>query len=240
MMPSNDRLLELMAQRATEGLADTESREFEELAAREPGADLDAFEYAAAAFQLAFLDIEPLPEEVARKIAVTVKSSPREAVRPAAPMRSLRTWSRSGWLAAAAMFVAALLFWPKAPGGPAIDEGRAVHLAWKPAEPAGRYCDVTGEVVWDETAQRGYMVFRGLPVNDPKVEQYQLWIVDGRKDHYRHPVDGGVFDATSTGEIRVPFDAKLPVERAATFVLTAEQPGGVVVSDGPFLVLASR
>ena len=53
-------------------------------------------------------------------------------------------------------------------------------------------------------------------------------------------VDGGVFDSTSTGEIRIPIRAKLPVEGASTFVLTAEQPGGVVVSDGPFLVVAAR
>jgi hypothetical protein len=47
-------------------------------------------------------------------------------------------------------------------------------------------------------------------------------------------VDGGVFDvtpqATASGDVIVPFRAKLPVGKAAAFVVTMEQPGGVVVS----------
>ncbi len=52
------------------------------------------------------------------------------------------------------------------------------------------------------------------------------------------PVDGGVFDITGEGEVIVPIDAKLPIGTPAVFAITLEQPGGVVVSDGPLLVIA--
>lgn len=228
MMPRNERLLALMAERATEGLDPSESREFDRLASSEPDADPDALDYAAAALQLAYLDIEPMPRELAERIR------PR-ASRPAAVRRpAIR------WVAVAAVLALAFFFWLRAPAETPLDEANAVRLAWKPVEVEGAFGRVSGEVVWDEASQRGYLVLRGLPVNDPQVEQYQLWIVDGRENRYKHPVDGGVFDSASTDEIRVPIDAKLRVERANTFVLTAEQPGGVVVSDGPFLVVAAR
>ena len=52
-----------------------------------------------------------------------------------------------------------------------------------------------GEVVWSAAEQRGYLRIAGLPVNDPKARQYQLWIFDARRDE-RYPVDSGVFDVT--------------------------------------------
>ncbi|MHC4939379.1 MAG: anti-sigma factor domain-containing protein [Planctomycetota bacterium] len=214
MMPQNERLLELMAQRATEGLDRVASREFEQLAAHEPDTELEAFDYAAAALQLAYLDVEPMPAEVVARI-----HQPR-------PARRIWPWVTL----VAAMLALTVLLWPR--------ELEGARFPWSPV--AEGYAGVSGEVVWDEASQSGFMVLRGLPVNDPKVEQYQLWIVDGREGHYKHPVDGGVFDCPSTGEVRVPINAKLRVEKASTFVLTAEQPGGVVVSDGPFLVVAKR
>ncbi|QOJ01431.1 MAG: anti-sigma factor [Phycisphaeraceae bacterium] len=87
---------------------------------------------------------------------------------------------------------------------------------------------VSGDVVWDEPGQRGYMVFHGLRVNDPKVEQYQLWIVDERGLGQR--VSGGVFDASPTGPTIVPISPGLPVRNAAIFAVTIEPPGGVAVS----------
>jgi len=87
---------------------------------------------------------------------------------------------------------------------------------------------VSGEVVWHQDLQQGYMVFENLPVNDPSAEQYQLWIVDGAPTH---PVDGGVFDVTSSGEVIVPIDPKLEIKNPVAFGVTVEPPGGVVVSD---------
>jgi hypothetical protein len=88
--------------------------------------------------------------------------------------------------------------------------------------------DVAGDVVWHNDSQIGFMRFVGLPVNDVTVEQYQLWIIDpGRDDE---PIDGGVFDSNSSGEIVVPILAKLNVVSPQAFAITIEKPGGVVVS----------
>lgn len=89
--------------------------------------------------------------------------------------------------------------------------------------------DAGGEVLWNPNAQRGVMRFTGLRPNDSKVSQYQLWIFDDTRTH-RHPVDGGVFDISESGEVLVTFDAKIPVRDAVAFVVTEEEPGGVVVS----------
>jgi hypothetical protein len=95
---------------------------------------------------------------------------------------------------------------------------------------------VTGEVVWSDERQAGYMKFAGLAVNDPKQMQYQLWIVDPARD--KHPVDGGVFDVTSAGEVLVPIRRALAVKSPAAFAITREKPGGVVVSAGPLVLVA--
>ena len=58
-------------------------------------------------------------------------------------------------------------------------------------------------------------------------------------DRDRHPVDGGVFDVSGKGEVVIPIRAVLPVHGPSAFAITLEQPGGVVVSDGPLLVVAS-
>ena len=93
-------------------------------------------------------------------------------------------------------------------------------------------------VVWNDERQEGYMLLTGMPANDPATSQYQLWIVDPDRDE--NPVDGGVFDVPS-GEpsVVIPIDAKLAVSNPAVFAITREQPGGVVVSKGPLLVIAS-
>lgn len=88
---------------------------------------------------------------------------------------------------------------------------------------------VTGEVVWSDAEQKGYMTFRGLPVNDPNVEAYQLWIFEDAKLE-AHPKDGGVFNVTGTGEVIIPITAKLRTEDPKAFAITIEKPGGVVVS----------
>lgn len=64
---------------------------------------------------------------------------------------------------------------------------------------------------------------------DPAQRQYQLWIFDRNQDE-KTPVDGGVFDITSDGEVIIPIRAKLRVAEAYLFAVTIEKPGGVVVS----------
>lgn len=163
-----------------------------------------------------------------------------------------------GWLAAAAAIVLAAIGWyravaPPAPA-PTLREQFAqftrtapdvVRCAWAGKEPG--FENVSGEVVWSDQRQAGYMVLKGLPANDPTKKQYQLWVVDPQRD--KNPVDGGVFDIAATpsperqtvsGEVIVPIDCKLRVSDPKVFALTVEQPGGVVVSAGPLVVVAAR
>ncbi len=90
--------------------------------------------------------------------------------------------------------------------------------------------EASGDVAWSTTAQLGYMRFQGLKPNDPRVEQYQLWIFD-RNQPEKTPVDGGVFDVTSNDEVVVPIHPTLKVREPYLFAVTVEKPGGVMVSD---------
>jgi len=77
----------------------------------------------------------------------------------------------------------------------------------------------------------------GLPLGTVKTRlrrglkaQYQLWIVDPSRDADA-PVDGGVFDIPADGSpVVVPITAKLALSKPQAFVITLEQPGGVVKS----------
>ena len=117
-------------------------------------------------------------------------------------------------------------------GQGSVEDGRRELLesrqasTWKFAQG-----ETQGDVVWDPSRQEGYLRFRDLPANDPKATQYQLWILDGKRDT-RYPVDGGVFDIPAgREEVIIRIRAKLPVREATAFVITVERPGGVVVSD---------
>lgn len=112
-----------------------------------------------------------------------------------------------------------------------------VPVRWAESEdPAAMNAD--GEVWWDAARQRGVLRIRGLVPNDPRLAQYQLWIVDAERDA-RYPVDGGVFDIGRDGEVLVVIDARVPVRRATLFAVTLEAPGGVVVSTRERLVLTA-
>jgi anti-sigma-K factor RskA len=88
---------------------------------------------------------------------------------------------------------------------------------------------VSGDIVWSDERQEGYMRLRGLPANDANKETYQLLIFeDGNLEP--HPKDGGVFDVAADGEVVIPIDAKLRVREPKVFAITIEKPGGVVVS----------
>jgi Anti-sigma-K factor rskA len=175
------------------------------------------------------------------------------AAAPSPPNRSRS--AALAWFAAAACLVLALFAWfrqpppatqiaavpvpvpVEAPPPPTPAEERVAMLA-KPdvvkvvltatKDPAA--AGVTGDVVWDPNAQKGYLHFVGLAANDPQVRQYQIWIFDGERDQ-RYPVDGGVFDvpANST-EVVIPIHAELRVKSAKAFAVSAEKPGGAVVS----------
>lgn len=212
---------------------------------------------AVVAMLHAARQIQPLPPELRARLeggarayfAVRAQAprplrSPAEstpAPRVAAPGESMR--SRWGLAAlAAAASVAAIVGWwpssvePSAPQvvvAPAAVELRQKLLAEKDtllvaAQGTDFAKGASGDVVWQPRAQAGWMRLVGLPVNDPTVEQYQLWIFD---EAQKHPVDGGVFNVGAGGELLVPIDAKLRVAKPTLFAITIEKPGGVVVSD---------
>ncbi len=98
---------------------------------------------------------------------------------------------------------------------------------------------ITGEVVWSNSLQKGYVTFRGLPANDPAKETYQLWIVDENQDP-KTPVNGGIFNAQANGEIIVPINAELKIKKPKLFAVTQEKPGGVVVSKQEKLIAFAK
>lgn len=136
------------------------------------------------------------------------------------------------WLAVAAAAVAVIGWWPR-------DEERTRSVTREgllasadvlrvDAKGTELAANAGGDVVWSNQLQAGWMRIVDLPRNDPKVQQYQLWIFDAEQEH---PIDGGVFDVDAAGEILVPIDAKLRVAKPTLFAITVEKPGGVVVSD---------
>jgi hypothetical protein len=267
--PDEERLFDLMRERAVHGLGDDEMRELNRLAALHPDVDVDCYDRAAAALDLGFggLRVERMPAELARRVASLAprtgstaaiprapgvpastsrpRTADRAAAAPRAPSSGPRPDPRSpwfgwgGWIAAAAASVLVILGWTRSQSSPdpemlarelQAQVNRAqdhVVLPWKPTEdPDGR--NVSGELHWSTALQKGYMHFRGLPTNDPSQKQYQLWIFDKPRG-MDHPVDGGVFDVAA-GEVVIPIDAKIRVSDPALFAVTAELPGGVVVS----------
>jgi Anti-sigma-K factor rskA len=106
-------------------------------------------------------------------------------------------------------------------------ETQLIRVAWAPGKtPFAK--PVSGDVVWSNERQEGYMRFTNLPINDPTKEQYQLWIIDPSRDD--EPIDGGVFDVNSDGEVVIEIQEKLKVISPKAFAITIEKPGGVVVS----------
>ncbi len=141
----------------------------------------------------------------------------------------------NGWAAAAAILILALLITRKEqPTPPAQAELRlraqAADLIERKFEGLGDFKQVGGKVIWSDALQQGYMTLSGIPANNPNQAQYQLWIVDPARDP-DSPVDGGVFDIPSDGSpVVIPIVAKLALTKPQAFVITMEQPGGVVKS----------
>jgi hypothetical protein len=188
------------------------------------------------------------------------------AVVTLAVARPRRSGGSLGWFAAAACLVLAVIGWMRSPPAPlppvaqVIPEAPIVRPApVEPPTPAeertallaaptalkitlGATKDpaaagVSGDVVWDPVTQKGFLHFAGLKSNDPSVMQYQIWIFDGERDQ-RYPIDGGVFDVPGNApDIVIPIRAAVLVHKPAAFAVTAEKPGGVVVSDRAHVIV---
>lgn len=268
----SERLIDLSADFA---LGLTDPSEQQELDRLDPdhGARR-AFEAVAAELDIAFAETDPIdmPEGLETRLFAAIpdpqpqslhfpqgEPSPSSALAQA-PRAPLFPWL----VAAASLTLAAVVLLQPAPAASpdpqvaltaaqqrdallelhANDED-LLRYAWTPTEDPSVVAEVTGEVIWDEDRDEGYMTISGLEVNDPTQAQYQLWIFDttrrlgdlpqfdGPFDGLltQRPIDGGVFDITESGEVVIPIDPKILVKGAIAFAVTVEQPGGVVVSD---------
>jgi len=229
-----------------------ESGELDRLLRDHPKSDDASLDFAAAAIDLALGrgTLEPLPSGLRGRVAAEARrhlpasvASGAQAISPR-PSASRRIRS-VGWWAAAACFVLAVAgWWPHRIAPPdrlldrlLVDAKDTVRAPWSVLAEVE---NVSGDVVWSNDRQEGYLTFEGLPANDPTREQYQLWILD---DAQTHPIDGGVFDVPAGAggsRVIVPIDAKLRVARPNAFAITVEKPGGVVVSTRERLILLAK
>lgn len=258
MSPSDSNLrpdiLEILA---GDALGDLDTFERERLAGTLSESDrqnANELQQAAAVLQLALANRDSLsmPEALKIKIAsdaaqyLPARLSTEPVQRSASPIDVARTSSRErlAWFATAASLILAVSIWGwgnrtanEATVAISPTEARAALIAqaddrlrvdWA-AGTTPFAAPVVGDVVWSNSRQQGFLRFVGMPINDPNAEQYQLWIIDPKRDD--EPIDGGVFDVTESGEVIIPIDAKLRVVDPAAFAVTIEKPGGVVVSD---------
>lgn len=240
--PRDERLLELLADRALFGLSAEEDAELQTLLA---SSDVDAEELERLSADLARSYLpQPTPEMPAHVRTAILASAATSPV-PIPTAKTLRSGSRvSIFAVVAACVLCAVGGWwlgqyrretPLSQQREAMlaeakaGRGDAVIVKWNAtADPAG--AGASGDVVWSPSTQRGFMHFHKLAANDPRKSQYQLWIFDAKRDE-KYPVDGGIFDVPQGAEdVIVPIRASVPVNEATLFAITVEPPGGVVVS----------
>lgn len=256
-----NRFEELEAGRILGDLDAAETKEWQELSEELAcGPDL-SLELAAAAVETDSLGGNDLPDDVAdlvrRDIAKRSQGggTARTVALPAT-WRVILGSTRTAWAVAALfaiLFVAQALRSVPEPGKPvagppagispeqARDEllGKAGDLIVSDFGATEPFDRMSGKVVWSDALQEGYMTLSNLPANDPGENQYQLWIVDPDRDE--KPVDGGVFDIPPGKETAViPIRNPLAVKNPAAFVITLEQPGGVVVSKQEVVVALAK
>jgi hypothetical protein len=186
-----------------------------------------ALERAAAAATTGLVrerGMDPIPPALSARLKADLEGfvqPDRKVVRPRCG-RTVASWT--GWLAAAACLAWLLMLGPdRRPSGSTVpvaelaqrlqSDGSVLKVSFTPG-PAGE----GGEVLWSNQRQEGVLALHGIPPNDPRREQYQLWIVDPKRD------------------------AKLRIEQPTAFVITREQPGGVLKSQAtqPVLVASVR
>lgn len=258
------RLEELEAGAILGDLDREEYQEWLELSEQREGDRDSSLEFVAAAIESAYADENSaLPPSVAERL----QRSKADFVAPAlqsAQVVDLSAWRvlfgspQVGW-AMAALFAVLLVAValvenrnagvvpPVVTGPPRLspDEARDQLVSEAPDvlesefEGLGPYEQMSGKVVWSDERQEGYMTLTNLPANNPDKNQYQLWIVDPDRDE--KPVDGGVFDIPAGQSTAVvPIRNPLVVSGPEAFVITLEQPGGVVVSKQDVVVALAK
>lgn len=251
MIPSDSKMRfdELCAGRAMGDLTPEEERELMALG-RDLGLDADlAYELLAASLEIEGLgdSIEAPPAHLVARLHRSVAEASgagNVVVPPVSAWRRVIASPLSGWAAAAAVAMIAVLGSQKEKAvspaqGEASLRSEARDLVERNFAGLGEFQNAGGKVIWSDSLQKGYMTLTGIPVNDPKKSQYQLWIVDPKRDEA--PVDGGVFDIPTDGSpVVVPIAAKLALTNPQAFVITLEQPGGVVKSKQEHVVALAK
>lgn len=257
-----DAASEWLADRALTGIGDAAALTAVPSSRRLASALDESLELTAAAVDLAlFPPRETPPAGLRAKVTARLERIseaahgsaplPRSPAPPAtAPLTESPRW---GWYAAAvAVAIAAFAWWPNPRSRqvvePATPDALRLALLETPStrmiagactdDPLCAAQESCGDIVWNPERGEGYLHLVGLEPNDPQEFQYQLWIVDATRDE-RFPIDGGVFDIPADrDEVVVPIHAALPVGQAALFAVSVEKPGGTVVSDRRFVLVA--
>ena len=202
-----------------------------------------SFDYLLTELELDKTSSTPLPSSLTQKLGETTdqfisgdnKDSDDQKVTP------FVNWL--GWGIAACLAVL-LLLGPSEPKDATVAEkfevlkesSGSMLLEFAPA--SDPYAKVEGEVIWNDERQEGYMSLI-TAANNPKENQYQLWIVDPERDEL--PVDGGVFDIPEgVDKALIPIKNALEVDKPTLFVITLEQPGGVVKSKQEVVVAIAK
>ncbi|MEM0895816.1 MAG: anti-sigma factor [Verrucomicrobiota bacterium] len=177
----------------------------------------------------------------------TPSEEPPSRLRKVLPVLSFAT---AGWLAAACFAVLFIVNLGMKQGDDGnvsagavrnalVEQADSPEVTFSAFSGTAAFDSLSGDVVWSDSEQTGFMRLSGLAANDPTQAQYQLWIVDPTRAS--EPVDGGVFDIVAgSGESIVPIDAKLPIQHPKAFVITREKPGGVVVSKQEIVVAIAQ
>lgn len=265
--PKLERFEQLLVDRATVGLIESELKELERLAI-EVGLPIDdSVDLAVAAVDslVATEELEPLPEHLEQAVVASARAATAtfgdSQQSSQASTANYDSASNTGGMtrremfsifAVAASLILAAFVWfsrPQVESKLSVAQLRdqlmqtkpldLVQVSWEPtAKDANE--TISGIVIWSSSQQEGYMTFKGLPENNPTVEQYQLWIFDKDRDE-KYPVDGGVFDIPNAdSETIVAIDSKIKIAEATLFAITIERPGGVVVSDRRRLPLLAK
>ena len=222
-------------------------------------ADMEAFELAAAALDLACergAD-EPMPDRIRVSLDTAAEQFAASTVadRPEVVSRIGHWATWGGWLTAAAavLVFSSVIVKPRAMNSTSAstavlmtdrqqDARSGEWSDWALGSEGPEIAGVTGAVVWSESAQTGYMRFSDLPQPAGDNSVYQVWVIDSRgladADGRSERISGGTFTAATaqrdpeTGEFIVPVMPAINVQgAAAAFAVTIEDNGGTWVSD---------
>ena len=241
---SFDRFEELDAGRSFGDLSSEEFNEWQQLAPQFLNSQEVSFDYLLTELELDRTSSTPLPSSLSEKLGQTTQQFISGVSKEPEDQKVTPFVNWLGWGIAACLAVL-LLLGPSEPKVVTVAEkfevlkesSGSMRLEFAPA--SDPYAKVEGEVIWNDERQEGYMSLINLAANNPKENQYQLWIVDPERDEL--PVDGGVFDIPNgVDKALIPIKNALEVDKPTLFVITLEQPGGVVKSKQEVVVAIAK